>query len=205
MPFERGADLHPGRISGDLDEVYHRGGVVGRGHGLLLSFQSLGVAIGCDRLARKRRVRLELRTSLQQFIRVADEGLDDYLRRLDEGDIAEGGTGSGASARDLADKIATIRKTRDRYWSLLAVLDRTVFLGLGRAKGGIEKQKGGAFNAPAVIALAAVAPPARNHILSYFSGRFPLRLSAPQWPWDDRLATSAIHRDRTVPRNDHQA
>jgi len=32
------------------------------------------------------------RNSLQDFIRAADERLDDYLRRLDEGDIEEGGT-----------------------------------------------------------------------------------------------------------------
>src|SRR5205807_481079 len=42
----------------------------------------------------------------------------------DEGDIEEGGTGGGARAKNLADKIATIRKTRDRYGSLLAALDR---------------------------------------------------------------------------------
>ena len=36
------------------------------------------------------------RNSLQDFIRAADERLDDYLRRLDEGDIEEGGTGGGA-------------------------------------------------------------------------------------------------------------
>jgi hypothetical protein len=40
------------------------------------------------------------RNSLQDFIRAADERLDDYLRRLDEGDIEEGGTG-GARARKL--------------------------------------------------------------------------------------------------------
>ena len=32
------------------------------------------------------------RTWLQEFVRAADERLDDYLRRLDEGDIEEGGT-----------------------------------------------------------------------------------------------------------------
>jgi hypothetical protein len=36
------------------------------------------------------------RNSLQNFIRAADERLDDYLRRLDEGDFEEGGTGGGA-------------------------------------------------------------------------------------------------------------
>jgi hypothetical protein len=38
---------------------------------------------------------------LQDFIRAADERLDDYLRRLDEGDIEEGGTGGGARTKNL--------------------------------------------------------------------------------------------------------
>jgi hypothetical protein len=33
---------------------------------------------------------------LNKFIRAADQRLDDYLRRLDEGDVEEGGTGGGA-------------------------------------------------------------------------------------------------------------
>ena len=33
------------------------------------------------------------RNSLAKFIRAADERLDDYLRRLDEGDVEEGGIG----------------------------------------------------------------------------------------------------------------
>ena len=36
------------------------------------------------------------RNSLQDFIRAADGRLADYLRRLDEGDVEEGGTGGGA-------------------------------------------------------------------------------------------------------------
>jgi hypothetical protein len=43
------------------------------------------------------------RNSLQNFIRAADERLDDYLRRLDDGDFEEGGTGGGARAKNLAD------------------------------------------------------------------------------------------------------
>ncbi len=39
------------------------------------------------------------RNSLQNFIRAADERLDDYLRRLDEGDVEEGGTGGGAARK----------------------------------------------------------------------------------------------------------
>ena len=36
------------------------------------------------------------RTSLQEFIRAAGQRLDDYLRRLDESDVEEGGTGGPA-------------------------------------------------------------------------------------------------------------
>ena len=38
----------------------------------------------------------ETQNSLNKFIRAADQRLDDYLRRLDEGDVEEGGTGGGA-------------------------------------------------------------------------------------------------------------
>src|ERR1700738_32801 len=57
--------------------------------------------------------------------RAADERLDDYLRRLDEDDVAEGGTGGGAGAKNLAEKIAALRQKRGRYGSLLAELERT--------------------------------------------------------------------------------
>jgi hypothetical protein len=33
---------------------------------------------------------------LNKFIRAADQRLDDYLRRFDEGDVEEGGTAGGA-------------------------------------------------------------------------------------------------------------
>src|ERR1035437_3049613 len=65
------------------------------------------------------------RNSLQDFIRAADERLDDYLRRLDEGDIEEGGTGGGARTKNLAGKIATLRQKRGRYGAMLADLERT--------------------------------------------------------------------------------
>ena len=65
------------------------------------------------------------RNSLQDSIRLADERLDDYLRRLDEGDIEEGGTGGGARTKNLAEKIAAIRNKRDRYGAMLAELERT--------------------------------------------------------------------------------
>ena len=44
--------------------------------------------------------------SLKEFIRAADQRLDDYLRRLDEGDVEEGGTGGGAPTKNLAETIA---------------------------------------------------------------------------------------------------
>ena len=63
--------------------------------------------------------------SLKKFIRAADQRLDDYLRRLDEGDVEEGGTGGGARTKNLAEKIAALREKRGRYGALLADLERT--------------------------------------------------------------------------------
>ena len=65
------------------------------------------------------------RNSLQNFIRAADERLDDYLRRLDEGDVEEGGTAGGARTKNLAEKIAALRDKRGRYGAMLADLERT--------------------------------------------------------------------------------
>jgi transposase len=65
------------------------------------------------------------RNSLQDFIRAADERLDDYLRRLDEGDVEEGGTGGGARTKNLAEKIEALRQKRGRYGAMLADLERT--------------------------------------------------------------------------------
>ena len=65
------------------------------------------------------------RNSLQDFIRAADERLDDYLRRLDEGDIEEGGTGGGARTKNLAEKIEALRQKHGRYGAMLAELERT--------------------------------------------------------------------------------
>ena len=52
-------------------------------------------------------------------------GLNDYLRRLDEGDVEEGGTGGGARTKNLAEKIAALRERRGRYRAMLADLERT--------------------------------------------------------------------------------
>jgi len=64
------------------------------------------------------------RNSLEKFIRAADERLDEYLRRLDEGDVTEAGTG-GSRTKNLAEKIEGLRKKRGRYGALLAELERS--------------------------------------------------------------------------------
>jgi transposase len=65
------------------------------------------------------------RSSLREFIRAADERLDDYLARLDASDIEDGATTSGARTKNLAEKIEALRKKRGRYEAMLAQLDRT--------------------------------------------------------------------------------
>src|SRR6202158_666850 len=65
------------------------------------------------------------RNSLETFIRAADERLDDYLRRLDGGDVAESGTGGGARTNNLAQKIAALRDKRGRYAAMLGELEQS--------------------------------------------------------------------------------
>jgi transposase len=65
------------------------------------------------------------RNSLAKFIRAADERLDDYLRRLDEGDVEEGESSGGARTSNLAKKIATLREKRGRYATMLGELERS--------------------------------------------------------------------------------
>src|SRR6185369_3834218 len=65
------------------------------------------------------------RASLRQYIEGADKRLADYLRRLDEGDAKEGGTGGGSRVHNLSEKIAAIRGKRDRLRTLLAELEET--------------------------------------------------------------------------------
>ena len=62
------------------------------------------------------------RSSLQTFIRAADERLEDYLKRLDEGDVEDGSTSGGARTKNLAEKIAALRQKRGRYDAMLAKL-----------------------------------------------------------------------------------
>jgi transposase/IS5 family transposase len=64
------------------------------------------------------------RNSLEKFIKAADERLADYLKRLDEGDRAEVGTG-GARTKNLAEKIEALRNKRGRYDAMLNDLERT--------------------------------------------------------------------------------
>ena len=65
------------------------------------------------------------RSSLQTFIRAADERLEDYLKRLDEGDVEDGATSGGARTKNLAEKTAALRQKRGRYDAMLAELERT--------------------------------------------------------------------------------
>ncbi len=50
------------------------------------------------------------RSSLRTFIRAADERFQDYLKRLDEGDVEDGATSGGAHTKNLAEKIAALRR-----------------------------------------------------------------------------------------------
>jgi hypothetical protein len=64
------------------------------------------------------------RNSLAKFIRVADERLDDYLKRLDAGDVEEDRAGGGARTNNLAEKIAALRDKRGRYAVMLEELEK---------------------------------------------------------------------------------
>src|ERR1700677_883806 len=65
------------------------------------------------------------RSSLRAFIRAADERLEDYLKRLDHGDVEDGATSGGARTKNLAEKIAALSEKRGRYQAMLAQLERT--------------------------------------------------------------------------------
>jgi Transposase DDE domain len=62
--------------------------------------------------------------SLNKFIAAADEKLEDYLRRLDAGDLEEAGQ-SGSRVKNLTEKIEALRKKRDAYEALRKRLERT--------------------------------------------------------------------------------
>jgi hypothetical protein len=59
--------------------------------------------------------------SLIEFIRLADEKLDDYLLRLDSSDAAEQATG-GSRVKNLSEKIAAVRERQARCQEMLAEL-----------------------------------------------------------------------------------
>ena len=62
--------------------------------------------------------------SLKKFIASVDERLDDYLKRLDEGDAAEKGTG-GSRTKNLAEKIEALKRKRGEYAAHLSALERS--------------------------------------------------------------------------------
>ncbi len=64
------------------------------------------------------------RTSLAQFIKLADAKLDDYLQRLDQSDTDEAKT-TGSRVKNLAEKIAAIRERRTRCKAMLEQLEQT--------------------------------------------------------------------------------
>jgi transposase len=64
------------------------------------------------------------KNSLEKFIKAADERLDGYLKRLDEGDATEAGTG-GSRTENLAEKIEALRAKRERYSALQNDLERS--------------------------------------------------------------------------------
>src|SRR3984957_20427975 len=65
------------------------------------------------------------RTSLREFIRAADGRLNEYLERLDHGDVEDGATSGGARTKNLAEKIAALGEKRGRYQAMLTQLERT--------------------------------------------------------------------------------
>ena len=64
------------------------------------------------------------RNSLEKFVKAVDERLEEYLKRLDEGDVVEAGT-DGSRVKNLAEKIEALRKKRGRYDALLAELEKS--------------------------------------------------------------------------------
>jgi transposase len=61
--------------------------------------------------------------SLQKFIAAADKKLEDYLSRLDAGDVEEGATNS-SRVENLAEKIEALKKKRGEYAAYLSALEK---------------------------------------------------------------------------------
>ena len=64
------------------------------------------------------------KNSLEKFIKAVDERLYEYLKRLDEDDAKEAGTG-GSRTKNLSEKIEALRTKRCRYGALLNDLERS--------------------------------------------------------------------------------
>jgi transposase len=64
------------------------------------------------------------KSSLEKFINSVDGRLDEYLKRLDEGDATESGTG-GSRTNTLAEKIEALSTKPGRYDALLNDLERS--------------------------------------------------------------------------------
>jgi transposase len=62
--------------------------------------------------------------SLQKFIAAADKKLEDYLSRLDAGDVEEGATNS-SRVENLAEKIEALKKKRGEYVAYLSALEKS--------------------------------------------------------------------------------
>jgi transposase len=62
--------------------------------------------------------------SLQKFIEAVDKKLEDYLKRLDAGDAEECAT-SGSRVKNLAEKIAALKKKRGEYAANLTALEKS--------------------------------------------------------------------------------
>ena len=51
--------------------------------------------------------------------------MNEYLERLDHGDVEDGAASGGTRTKDLAEKIAALDEKRSRYQAMLAQLERT--------------------------------------------------------------------------------
>jgi hypothetical protein len=62
--------------------------------------------------------------SLHKFIAAADKKLEDYLSRLDAGDVEEGAINS-SRVENLAEKIEALKKKRGEYAAYLSALEKS--------------------------------------------------------------------------------
>src|SRR5580704_3343014 len=124
---EAKATGRPGYAPGDLLKLYIYGYLnrVRSSRRLDLYGRELLAVDGTRIKAVNNKDRNFTRASLREFIRAADERLNEYLERLDHGDVEDGATGGGARTKNLAEKIAALGEKRGRYQAMLAQLERT--------------------------------------------------------------------------------